>query len=200
MKGTGMKLTKILGLIVASFLLFTPYASADIYNFTPTPSNLDDLDHFYYYEWGFNWTVPSGQTITGASLFFNDIRNWDSNPNILYVEMMNQAPLGVTSGFDNEGGGNAFAGQGTHIVDLVNLTTTATDINYNFTSGQIDALKQYLADGNNVAFGFDPDCHFWNNGITFKVATAAAVVPEPATMMMMGSGLIGMLGFRRRKV
>ena len=51
----------------------------------------------------------------------------------------------------------------------------------------------------NCAFGFDPDCHFWNNGITFSFTTAPTATPEPTTLALLGTGLAGLYYRCKRK-
>jgi len=61
---------------------------------------------------------------------------------------------------------------------------------------EIAKFNLFAADGN-FRLGFDPDCHYWNDGVKFKFYTST--VPEPMTISLLASGcLIGGIGLRRR--
>ncbi len=194
-----------------------------------------DLDHHLAYTWQIgNVILPAGQTITGASITFANIANWDANPNMLFVHLLDSARNvatagsyggqprsatvnGVTSYTDAAGApvtsiADYFAGNDLALVAAGTGDTflfqedfnmvgqggyVAQNYTYNLTPAQLAILAQYIANGNNLAFGFDPDCHFWNNGIVFTVQTAP--LPEPTTMLLLGSGLVGVYMRKRRQ-
>ena len=66
-----------------------------------------------------------------------------------------------------------------------------------------DTLMSYV---NNYVMdlGFDPDCHFWNNGLSLTLWTKDkpgpnTAIPEPATFVLFGFGLLGFASHLRRK-
>lgn len=178
-----------------------------------------DLDHHEAYTWRIDNVNLSGKTITGATLTFANISNWDSNPNMLFIHLLDSAKNAgvasfqdapasespVTSIFDNFAGtlytSNPLVNAGTANTFLASrsFTTTPTTYVYTFTSAQLQILSAYFANQNNIAFGLDPDCHFWNNGITFSMTTTPSGVPEPATLALLGTGIGGFLLKRKRK-
>lgn len=234
----------VLGLpaaVRADTITFRPPATAANTNSTTNnPNNANyqgganqfDLDHHRAYTWQINnVNIPAGQTITGATLTFTSIRNWDTNANRLFVHMLDTARNfstasgtrsatvnGVTSFEDVDSSqspvtsiSDAFAGSDLASNPLVasgtgntllfdrSFNTTATTYTFTFTSAQLQMLAQFLANGQNLAFGFDSDCHFWNNGITFTITTSPSGVPEPMTLTLLGTGLAGLYYRRRRQ-
>lgn len=163
----------------------------------------------------------NGQQITGARLTISNIANWDDNANRLFIHLLDTAKrAGVSSFIDDPNPDNTsvsiiddfvdtrFHNQSSWLVangtadtflTSRSFTTTPTNFVYNFTQAQVQALFEYISNGGNFALGFDPDCHFFNNGITFEIFTAPASVPEPATLALLGTSLAGLYARKRRQ-
>lgn len=190
MNGLGTRLAMCAGLVL--FMAVSSFAT--IYTYTPNPADLNGLDHSYYYTWGMNRTWSDSEVVTGATLHFENIRNWDNNANVLYVHLLDDPKKGIVTKTDNEGGGDAFSGQGVVLGTYRNLTTTARDIDIVLSASQLASLTSY-ADAKTFGFGFDPDCHYYNDGVSLTVETSS--VPEPTTMGVLMSAA-GAFGLKRR--
>jgi len=218
-------LRKLILLFAAGILFALPATvSADTFTFRPPATaayegkggaNQFDLDHYSAYTWRIGGVNLQGQTITSASITFHNISNWDSDPNMLFIHLLDTARNSGVASFQDTSGSpvirDNFAGSllgsnplvtsttGNILLTQRSFTTTATTYTYNFTQSQLASLSAFFLNGSDIAFGFDPDCHFWNNGITFTLNTSATHAPEPATLTLLGSGLAGLYYRRRRK-
>jgi hypothetical protein len=192
---TAKLLTLSLGLLGAASAV-----QATQFTFTPNPTDLGGLDHFSYYSWGMDFTTPANQTITSATLTIHNIYDYikEDNDN-LFITLLNNAPKGVQTLNDNDAPGNAWAGQGLQIADFNDPQGGAPrnfDLVVNLNQSQLAKLNSQAAMGK-MGIGFDPDCHYFNSGIDFKITTAA--VPEPATLATLGLGIFGMIRRRRNR-
>ena len=161
--------------------------------YTPSPSDLGDLDHHLVYTWRIDGITVNPANITGATLTFTSIQNWDGNPNVLHLHLLDTAKYsGVHSFVDDptgaapvvdftddfidtryHGQSNWLVAPGTSDTFLTDQSFTLTPVTwtYTFTPAQLTALRADISNGNNFALGLDPDCHFFNNGVQFTLDT-----------------------------
>lgn len=190
---------------IITILTVTPKAQAGVYNFSPTPADIFDLDHYKYYTWRISWTPQANEQITSVKLFINNINNWQVEPNDkLYIELLDNAQSGLRVYNDNQGGGNNFVSWSTtHTLldvytDTADYPGPAEDYIYLFDSSEITKLRAYALNNGKFALGFDPDCHYWNDGAKLTIYTQHT--PEPATIALMASGLLGGIGLQRKQI
>ncbi len=213
----------LLTLLGLAALASSAQASMSTVSFQPSPSDLNDLDHHMAYTWRIDNINLSGMAITGATLSIANISNWDKNPNVLHLHLLDTAiNPGVGSFVDDKTGSipvsdltddfsnpryhndpKWLVANGTADTFLANPTFTTTGVNYtlNLSADQLQTLGAYIANGNDIAFGLDPDCHFFNDGVKFTMSLTP--VPEMDALYPL-VGLIVAVGsthlLRRRRI
>ena len=146
-------------------------------------------------------TQPYSQyEIVEANLTFHNIYNWRAEDNWLFVNLLDDPQIGVGAHYDDDMGiGNFFDGQGRLLTTWTDNPggVPGSDLSLTFSNqGWFNWLAENAADGT-FGFGFDPDCAFYNDGITLSVVTA---VPEPTSILLLGFGVVvAGLACRRKK-
>jgi hypothetical protein len=182
-------------------LLFAFTSTASAVNFTPGDRDLADLDHYQAIKWGINYTRPAGQTITEMTITIANIRNWQREDNKLFIHLLDSAPTGLTIINDDPHHTNAisdyFSGQGILLTTFIDTRFSAQTFTYSLSAAQLQVLNGYAANGNNFAFGFDADCHYYNDGVTVVLNTVG--VPDAgSTLALMIIASLGLVAGRRR--
>ncbi|MBS1724753.1 MAG: PEP-CTERM sorting domain-containing protein [Armatimonadetes bacterium] len=187
-------------LFVSAVLSAAAFVHAGTYKFIPNPANLDNLDHYKYYSWGIQWAKPENEVITEAVLEIKNIYDWQvEEGDHLYTHLLDNPPAGFKTYNDDQGGGDNWDGAGPLVGDYQDPqggSPRGYNLVYRFSElSLLDDLDKFVKDGK-FGFGFDPDCHYFNDGASFTVTTES--VPEPFSIAAMGAGLIGLA--RRRFV
>ncbi|MDQ6624510.1 MAG: VPDSG-CTERM sorting domain-containing protein [Verrucomicrobiota bacterium] len=207
-------------LAALSLALSSVASSAASYSFTPSPNDLYDLDHHAAFAWRIDNINLSGVPIQSASLTFTNIRNWDNSPNFLFTHLLDTAKAAgvswfidswdtVVSGSDiaDNFAGSLFASNplvtattGNTFLASPSFSMTGTDFTITFSAAQIAILQNYISHGNDIAFGLDPDCHYYNDGIRFTITTGstAAVPDSGSTALLLALALPAFAVLRRR--
>ncbi len=216
-------------------------ASAATQVFTPADSDVFDLDHTQAYAWGLKYTVPTGETITGARLIISNIWNWQVETNSLKITLMNTPPaygtsstIGTSSNYlvtkddaenvsdywekyKNNGNkkwdgwdrmftwsdADSSATKNTLVYDFNNLyvyNANQTQLLQTISGGpaSLTEFKNFIQDGI-IGIGFDPDCHYYNDGVKLEITTRKETNTVPGPMAVLPFALGFIASIRRRR-
>jgi len=172
--------------------------------------------------------LASGYQITNVTLTITNIYNWDAadTTNQLFIHLLDNPLNNVTTIIDdpanngvNQGtvsdyfSGNIssnhgvyYSGTNTYLTQYhdPNGPITTTNLSYDLTSFA-STFASYIGNGHtggsgyaDFGLGFDPDCHYYNDGITLTITTSNSVPDNAVTLLLLGVGLVAVAGLHRR--
>ncbi|MCX7725926.1 MAG: hypothetical protein N2053_03650 [Chitinispirillaceae bacterium] len=207
---------KLLGIVTALALMGNVFG-AIITIAPPGSGDLGDLDHWKAYLWRIDlnkYVNFEKEEIISARIEIKNIYNWaPEEGDILRINMVDPkklvSPNYVTTYSDNQNPTNYFG-----IIRpqyyATSLIATWTDLDDNKTKDNLSfavnvaLMNSYLFNEKGpkgaIGFGFDPDCHYFNDGVRLVLETVSIEAVEPSLLSLLGLGVLPLLlGIRNKK-
>ena len=161
---------------------YSAHPSADEIYSTALPGG---LEHGIDYFWDIgDVLLNSNEKISRVNIIFHNFYNnsIDDPTNTFEVSLYNENRIGMTS----LGLWSDTDGPMVRTDDVVFYTEDAS-------------LLAYLTLGNTFGIMGDPQCHYYGDRLSVDVLTYTSEVPIPSSVLLLGSGLAGIFGYRRKR-
>jgi hypothetical protein len=194
---------KIMPLLVLIVALSSSSVFATTYTFSTGNTNITTMSDTLNVYWNLSQSIKATEQITSATLTISALYNWEKSPSdIIYIHLLDSASSSntITTSNDSDDTADFFKGQGDTLAKPNGgnyYPGSAGNLVITFDQNEIKDLTSYIKDSY-FGFGFDPDCHWYDTGMTFTITTAP--VPEPGAMMLLGFGMFGLAIYGKRRM